>query len=677
MVLPQMKYHRLSAQSFSFGKKILLLFFFPLLVLLYDFVRIQIVKFPTIFFVRSSLYYLLLVLFFALILVVVRFVVLKLTNLDVLLAWPILFLIFLRLFVHEAFPYFVNTIIPAGGVLIISAFIIFFYRKRMMSFFSYFFYVLLCYTLFLIFIDCSSLTFLIILFLPALLLFEKHIFRRVSPIAVVFLILLSQSSSASSQRSIKGQSPKTRHNLIFIVVDTARKDCFELEGSIPVTPILQNFSKEGKVLNNFIANGAWTPPAHASMFTGLLPANNGVFHYKNNQGVTLLSDELMTLAEILKQNGIYTQGFYANPMVSDRLGFSQGFDQYVFVPRNMDSIINYIIEVAQIRLETVFSKFFPKIDLNTRINMSRKKRNSNPVALSDEVFKKASQWLRNDEPDQSFFLFINLMEQHHIRHFYDERESRHHVGPIMYTEDKRQLYLKPETVLNKNIALLEWHKLTIRNVDYHLGKFLAFLKNQGLYDNSTIIVTSDHGNLFGEWVHYGHEDNIYAPNVFIPFIVKYANTFNEREIFSDRIFQQVDIFSEILDLYKIPIPQNVYGTPFTEQEHNPPISQLYRMSNIPDELRKILDKDLCGTTLFLNDQYFYLIYSTDGEHEAYKINNFKNTGMNNVYNELMKEPNVQNFINSCPELMRRKIYKVEGIRDKKMLERLKALGYIN
>jgi len=516
------------------------------------------------------------------------------------------------------------------------------------------------------------------MFAPLILLIKKNTLGRVSTLilgstclmfGLMFVVLPFYSKTPYIQTINKISKAHKNNNVILIIIDTARKDCIDLESKSTITPSLKQLAEDGIVLKKFIANGAWTPPTHASLFTGLLPSDHGVFHYKKNKlGFTVLSDKLSTLAEILQKNGINTGGFFSNPFLMEEFGFKQGFKQYSFVPPDIGSITNFVVERDLERLV----RYFPKYKRLKRLEYNR-----NNVALSDKVIKKAVKWVISNGAKQNSFLFINLMEQHYIRYFYDPIEGKLRIGrPKGYWESKEQLYLKPETIKDKNKERLEWHKLTIKNVDYYLGKMIEILKNKRLYENTTIIVTADHGELFGEWAHYGHEDSIYAPNIFVPFIIKYADSFSKRKINSDRIFQQVDVFAEILDLFNISIPPHVYGKPFTLKKGNLVITQLYRMKNIPTSVKNILDKDLCGTYLSIDGDYYQLIYSTDRKHEMYYIHDFSYTDTNNLYEEFKKNYMVLKFIKKCPKLLHRRIYKDKPVNNEDILQRLKSLGYI-
>jgi hypothetical protein len=205
---------------------------------------------------------------------------------------------------------------------------------------------------------------------------------------------------------------------------------------------------------------------------------------------------------------------------------------------------------------------------------------------------------------------------------------------------------------------------------------LEDLKKLGLYDDSTIIVTSDHGNMFGEWGRYNHQDCLQYPNVFVPFIIKYAKSDEEKKINPDRIFQQTDVFAEILELYGIAIPPYSYGIPFEAKEGNQVINQLYYFKYFVGEVKKILGRDLCGTILNFGGNYYQLIYSTNGKHGLYRINEFMNTEMDNFYEEFKDNPQVAEFIRKSPALLKRRIFKDKPIDNQELIEKLKSLGYI-
>ena len=103
-----------------------------------------------------------------------------------------------------------------------------------------------------------------------------------------------------------------RPNVLWVVWDTTRADHLSAYGySRKTTPFLEEFSKRARVFEDCQSSSCWTVPSHASMFTGLLPAEHGAMH-----GTEMLDENLVTVAELLRDSGYQTFAWAANPHVS-------------------------------------------------------------------------------------------------------------------------------------------------------------------------------------------------------------------------------------------------------------------------------------------------------------------------------------------------------------------------
>jgi arylsulfatase A-like enzyme len=112
-------------------------------------------------------------------------------------------------------------------------------------------------------------------------------------------------------------------NIILISIDTLRYDHLSCYGYCrTTTPRIDQFSGKSVLYNNAYSTAAWTPPAHASMLTGLYPSQHGVIDQNH------LPPEIPTLAKILRKNGYHTCGFVNNSQVGEMVGFNDGHDDY-------------------------------------------------------------------------------------------------------------------------------------------------------------------------------------------------------------------------------------------------------------------------------------------------------------------------------------------------------------
>ncbi len=101
-------------------------------------------------------------------------------------------------------------------------------------------------------------------------------------------------------------------------------------------------------------------------------------------------------------------------------------------------------------------------------------------------------------------------------------------------------------------------------VDSCLGEFFSYLKQRGMYDNSIIIVTSDHGDATGEFGRTSHSTSIWPEIMRVPLIVHLPEKMREQVVYDDsRISTLTDITPTLYYLMgHRPIRQNpLYGRP--------------------------------------------------------------------------------------------------------------------
>jgi arylsulfatase A-like enzyme len=113
-------------------------------------------------------------------------------------------------------------------------------------------------------------------------------------------------------------------DLVLISLDTLRADHLGVYGYMRDTsPHLDAWAAGGAVFERAFAPSGWTLPSHATMFTGLPPGKHGALHAYSRIG-----EDVVTLAEALREAGYATRGVVSGPFVGTRFGFAQGFDRY-------------------------------------------------------------------------------------------------------------------------------------------------------------------------------------------------------------------------------------------------------------------------------------------------------------------------------------------------------------
>ena len=328
-------------------------------------------------------------------------------------------------------------------------------------------------------------------------------FIGITVLAAVFLVI---SFTGVYKGPPKRDTGISAPNFLMIVMDTVRKDRLSVYGHHrDTTPTLEKLAKEGVKFERAFAAGPWTLPSHATFFTGLYPGR----HWCNHEHLWL-DDHYVTLAEIMRAEGYVTLGYSNNPIVGGMTGLDQGFDRFVEGWRpEMSAFAG--AGVAQVLSWMVYPDLFPE-DAGA----------ADTEAVVERWFKDISG------TGTPFFMFINYMEAHPpmprfkeaFRYFDSEADALVRLSKVKadFVARNSGLVKVPE---EQRDALFRLYDGEIRYMDDRIGKVLETLEQEGLSDNTYVIVLSDHGEMFDEhgglW---GHERTLYNSLLSVPLIIK-------------------------------------------------------------------------------------------------------------------------------------------------------------
>ena len=312
-----------------------------------------------------------------------------------------------------------------------------------------------------------------------------------------------------------GNYKSTGCNIILISIDTLRADhlgCYGYSGN--TTPNIDKFSKDSVLFKNTIAQASSTEPAHASIFTSLIPSHHGAFFSLKKP----IPREIVTMAEILKENGYKTISYNGGGQVAAELGFDQGFDLYSSFPDIRDHLDRVFIK----KVESVID------------------------------------WIKNN-PDEKFFAFLHTYEVHqpytpkkeYLRMFensYSGTLPEHISRELLANINEGRLKMSAEDKQH----IINAYDGEIFSMDKAFGVLLDFLKKQGLYENTLIVFTSDHGEEFGEHGIMGwHGHALYDEQLKVPLIIKLMNSKHASTIIGEQT-RSLDILPTLLDVLNIP-----------------------------------------------------------------------------------------------------------------------------
>ena len=288
-------------------------------------------------------------------------------------------------------------------------------------------------------------------------------------------------------------------NVLLVVFDTARADALEPYGAPSgATPTVQELAGRGTVAPSAFATSSWTVPSHASMFTGLLPRSAGLGRTASDTPAgfaeVMRSHSDRLLSTVLARNGYVTAGVSANLWVSPESGFDTGFETFRYVSSERQQRQTDTSKRGKARwlLEAV------------------KARSDDGAAQAEQVL---AEW-RARRDDRPFFWFINLVECHspylpprpyndlgvlgRLRAGIDAQ--RHQTFSAFSTACLGGFDVSDDELER----MRHLYDRSVRMMDDWLARILGSLDGAGVLDETTVILTSDHGENFGECHLMGH-----------------------------------------------------------------------------------------------------------------------------------------------------------------------------
>lgn len=436
-------------------------------------------------------------------------------------------------------------------------------------------------------------------------------------------------------------------NIVLIIMDTARQDhlsCYDYGRK--TTPVLEKLARNSTVYHKAYTPAGWTSPAHASLFTGLYPIAHGI-----SQENWVLSEELITIAEILSTGGYETIGIVENPVLAVPNNFDQGFQHYheTWIEEEENPDINIAV--------SIFQKFISS---------------------------------RNQQ--KPFFTFINFIEPH---------APYNSSGPFYETFlSDRSIKLEHNMWLEYFLGKFEFSEMEISHLlelydaeilytDFLIGQIIKSLRKHDLWRDTVFIVTSDHGENISDHEMMDHVFSVHESIIKIPLIIHYPKLFPPGTKDYDPVLL-LDIFPTLLHLSGIDkdyflsqgldlLENNRGGRKIFAEYYYP----TQAINCFPEEEQEDIRLERFKRRIkAVIDGGFKFIWGSDGVHELYDLEKDPKEEVNLI--------NEKKFINQKQMLMEAlenyiKNYQINstispedslGKMDSKTLEALRALGYI-
>lgn len=310
-------------------------------------------------------------------------------------------------------------------------------------------------------------------------------------------------------------------NVILFTIDTLRKDVLGCYGSKnKLTPFIDSLQERCIKFTNIQAIGPYTQAS----FPGILASS----YYLEYGREKKLSPKRTLISEVLKKSGITTAGFHSNPYVSDYFGWNRSWDVF------------YDSMEAEVSQEV-------------------------PYIKGDEVNKKVDEWLFSyikGGEYKPFFLWLHYMDVHEP--YVPEKKYVDMVDLSIDLSKEEMFNLFKNTLLKRDLSdkgkvelLKKLYFAHVREVDSYVEEFFNILKKLDLLENSVIIMTSDHGDEFGEHGGLSHDGKMYSELINVPFLIfDYAK---DKGQVSDTLVSNIDIPPTIVHLFGLEPEENFKG----------------------------------------------------------------------------------------------------------------------
>lgn len=294
-------------------------------------------------------------------------------------------------------------------------------------------------------------------------------------------------------------------NVLVIVVDTLRADHLSAYGYKRLTsPEIDRIAQEGVLFENAYSTAPWTAPSHASLLTGTFQFENKVFWSKETR--PFMDDRFLTLPEAVRKLGYRTAAFSGNLIWFTRAhGFGRGFmrfDDFFYTPTVSVSYTRFGKLITSNRL---FRSAFGISELGRK--------------WAPDVNRPLIRWMK-EYRDRPFFAFINYFDVHdpysppepYVGKFSDLKRPGGRIDSDQY--DGYNPNLTPDLIKEE----VDAYDGAIAYLDDQIGRLFNELRELHLDKDLLVILTSDHGEAFGEHGVTQHGNSVYREEIHIPLV---------------------------------------------------------------------------------------------------------------------------------------------------------------
>jgi arylsulfatase A-like enzyme len=337
-----------------------------------------------------------------------------------------------------------------------------------------------------------------------------------------------------------------RPHVVLVSLDTLRAGnlgCYGHERD--TSPHLDDLARRSVRFENAFAQASVTLASHLSLLTSLYPPQFGIVrddgqNYMQNVTKLRLSDNVVTLAEVLADAGYSTAAFAGGGLVSRSYGFAQGFDHFWN---------------ASTPAENTLAESLPRL------------------------FDWLDAWQDDHDADERVFVFLHSYDIHDpyrapapFKKAFTDRRAEQFVRQEKYAPITTALQAHlPDPTPEQLAEIMGFYDNGIAYADDRMAALEQGLRERGLWENTLLVILSDHGEEFMEHGDWGHRPKIFRELTHVPLIVHFPEDDHAGTVVESPV-ELLDVAPTILEWLELPPPSDWRGQslmPFVQGRANP------------------------------------------------------------------------------------------------------------
>lgn len=272
-------------------------------------------------------------------------------------------------------------------------------------------------------------------------------------------------------------------NVILLTIDTLRKDALSCYGSNKeTTPFIDSIQNQGIRFNHAHSIGPYTQAGFPGILTSSYYLDYGYSKDKK------FNPNRVLISEPLHEKGITTAGFHSNAYLSAYFGWNRGWDTFY------DSMEDEVTDKV-------------------------------PFIEASVMNNKVRAWLSNQKgKEKPFFLWVHYMDVHEP--YIPKREYLGLIDSSINISEDDMFALFKGVLLKRDVSnkttvelLRKLYLAGVRKTDDSVKELFDILQRENILGETVVIITSDHGDEFGEHGGLSHDGKMYSELVDVPLII--------------------------------------------------------------------------------------------------------------------------------------------------------------